>query len=69
MRAVVTDVHRRQRNGELPVEVGVLTADNRDEWAQVRIHVFPALSLYFDVACMIELFNAALHFFTKQTFV
>ncbi|KAF8554621.1 acyltransferase ChoActase/COT/CPT [Imleria badia] len=34
MRAVVTDVLHRRRNGELPVEVGVLTADDRDEWSR-----------------------------------
>ena len=37
MRAVVTDVLHRRRNGESPVEVGVLTADDRDEWSRVGI--------------------------------
>lgn len=40
MRAVVTDVQHRRRSGELPVEVGPLTADDRDEWSRVRIDVF-----------------------------
>ncbi|KAG8213301.1 Choline/Carnitine o-acyltransferase-domain-containing protein [Butyriboletus roseoflavus] len=34
MRAVVIDVQRRQRNGELPIEIGVLSADDRDEWSR-----------------------------------
>lgn len=38
MRAVITDVQLRQRNGELPVEVGVLSADDRDEWSRVGIY-------------------------------
>lgn len=50
MRAVVTDVQHRRRSGELPVEVGVLTADNRDEWSQVRFHTSLFFLPYFGVA-------------------
>ena len=39
MRAVVTDVHHRRRNAELPVQVGVLTAHDRDEWSLVGLYV------------------------------
>ncbi|KAF8440414.1 acyltransferase ChoActase/COT/CPT [Boletus edulis BED1] len=34
MRGVVTDVLHRRRSGELPVEIGVLSADDRDEWSR-----------------------------------
>ncbi|KAG9314992.1 acyltransferase ChoActase/COT/CPT [Chiua virens] len=40
MRAVVTDVQRRRRSNELPVEVGVLTAADRDEWSRNYLTLF-----------------------------
>ena len=39
MRAVVTDVHHRRCNAELPVQIGVLTAHDRDEWSRVGLYV------------------------------
>ncbi|KIK80431.1 hypothetical protein PAXRUDRAFT_833536 [Paxillus rubicundulus Ve08.2h10] len=34
LRAVVTDVLRRKQEGHMAVEVGVLSSDDRDEWAE-----------------------------------
>ena len=36
LRAVVVDVESRLSNGEKPLPVGVLSADERDRWAKVR---------------------------------
>lgn len=38
LRAVVLDVETRLTNGEKPLPVGVLSADDRDHWAQVNRH-------------------------------
>lgn len=37
LRAVVLDVEARLTNGEKPLPVGVLSADDRDKWAQVSL--------------------------------
>lgn len=31
-----SDVHHRRRNGEMPVQVGLLSADDRDVWSRVK---------------------------------
>ena len=41
LRAVVLDVEGRLANGEKPLPVGVLSADDRGRWADVRIFLYP----------------------------
>ena len=36
IRYIVLDVLRRKRKGETAVKVGVLSSDDRDEWANVE---------------------------------
>lgn len=36
---VVEDVRAREKRGEKAVAVGILTADERDLWAKVRLYV------------------------------
>lgn len=43
LRAVVLDVEARLSNGEKPLRVGVLSADDRDRWAEVRILICRSL--------------------------
>ncbi len=40
LRAVVLDVEGRLANGEKPLPVGVLSADDRGRWAVVRVFSF-----------------------------
>lgn len=40
LRAVVLDVEARLADGEKPLPVGVLSADDRDRWAQVSLSFF-----------------------------
>ena len=37
IRCIVLDVLRRKRKGETAVRVGVLSSDDRDEWAKVGL--------------------------------
>lgn len=37
LRAIVSDVESRHKRGERAVPMGVLTTDDRDRWADVRL--------------------------------
>ena len=46
IRAVVLDVEQRLASGERALSVGVLSADDRDAWAAVRVvYLTPTLSI------------------------
>ncbi len=38
LEAVVSDAEQRLLDGEEPISIGVLSADDRDTWSNVRIH-------------------------------
>lgn len=48
--AAVSDVEKRLKNGEIPVSIGDLSADYRDQWARVRLYQSYTLQKLISVA-------------------
>jgi hypothetical protein len=45
LRSIVRDVMRRAEAHEAPVPVGILSADHRDRWTEVRGFMHPSLPI------------------------